>query len=149
MWHNKWNIRLLTTYCLHHCCHPLCFSYTMYIAFRGSEVNGAGCTCYVGKLFGCVNSLPLACWTSHVAFPLGFRFFPCKVSAGGILQVLVTGSRFLYKNHSSLPHFLRAFPYGIAFASFGDATKEMGYSMIFAGNSLHLHTFSLSTSEAM
>ena len=63
-------------------------------------------TCFVGKMFGCVNSLPLACWTSHVAFPLGFRFFPCKVSAGGILQVLVTGSRFLHKNHSSLPHFI-------------------------------------------
>ena len=69
-------------------------------------MNCAYYTSFVGIMFGCVNSLPLACWTSHVAFPSGFRFFPCKVSAGGILQVLVTGSRFLHKNHSSLPHFI-------------------------------------------
>lgn len=37
------------------------------------------------------------CLTSHVAIPSGFLFFLCKVSAGGILQVLVTGSRFLLK----------------------------------------------------
>jgi hypothetical protein len=75
-----------------------------------------------------------------VAFPSGFGFFPCKVSAGGILQVLVTGSRFLYKNHSNLPHFLLHAKWWL---------NKMWYSMIFAGNSLHLHTFSLPTSEAM
>ena len=58
-------------------------------------MNFAYYTCFVEIMFGCVNSLPLACWTSHVAFLVGFRFFRCKVSAGGILQVLVSGSRFL------------------------------------------------------
>ena len=61
----------------------------------------------------------------------GFRFFLCKVSAGGILQVSV------------------ATPYSCTkiTAAFLILNK-IRYSMIFVGNSLHLHTFSLPTYEA-
>ena len=52
--------------------------YTSYIALQGRGVFGACLPARVSEMFVCVNSLPLACWTSMQLLPVGLSIFPLQ-----------------------------------------------------------------------
>jgi hypothetical protein len=94
----------------------------------------------VDEMFVCVNSLPVACWTSHVASPVGAFYF----SFAKLVQAAFC------KYWSLAPDSCTKYRQPSAFSSSRQVVaKENVVFQDFAGNSLHLHTFSLPTSEAM
>jgi hypothetical protein len=90
----------------------------------------------VDEMFVCVNSLPVACWTSHVASPVGaFDFSFAKLVQAAFC-----------KYWSLAPDSCTKYRQPSAFSSSRQVVaKENVVFQDFAGNSLHLHALSLPT----